>query len=65
MEAPKYTICPEKKAGKSKSLYVEPGPGQYESTDNCEGKYTVSCLRNTIHNLWGSSKVERFKNPSN
>lgn len=64
MEAPKYTINPEKKYVKNDKDYVEPGPGQYESTDNFEGIYPVSSLRSTVKNLWGSSKVERFKNPS-
>jgi len=64
MKAPKYTINPIKKGGKLMSTSVDPGPGQYESTDNSEGKYAVSSLRNTVGNLWGNSKTERFKSPS-
>lgn len=45
-------------------MNIVPGPGQYESTDNSSGKYQVSSLRNTVGNIWGMSKTDRFDKPS-
>lgn len=64
MEAPKYTIKKSKRVGKFSMTNEEPGPGQYENTDNSDGKYCVSSLRNTVGNLWGLSKADRFKESS-
>lgn len=64
MDAPKYTFNPRKKGGIFMSCNLDPGPGHYESTDNSEGKYVVSSLRNTVWNLWGSSNTKRFASPS-
>ena len=62
----KYSINPEggKKRSKSNVNYIEPGPGQYETSDNPDGIYQISSLRSTAKNLWSNSKVERFKDPS-
>ena len=64
-ESKKYTINPEGNKKRSKSSIQEPGPGQYETSDNADGKYLISTLRNTTKNLWSISKTERFKSPSN
>jgi hypothetical protein len=62
-ESIKYSINPETKF-KPKINKAEPGPGQYESCDNSEGNYPISSLRNTVNNLWSSSKVKRFNDKS-
>lgn len=64
MDAPKYTINPIKRGGKYLSCILpEPGPGHYENSDNSEGRYAISSLRDTNWALWGHSNTVRFKNP--
>ena len=61
----KFSINPGKKDGRKKTdAEITPGPGTYETMDNCNGVYPVSSLRSTVKNLWSSSKVERFRNTS-
>ena len=64
----KYSINPEgnKKRYKSGNKnYIEPGPGHYEITDNFNENIINSNLKNTANILWSTSKIERFKDPSN
>jgi hypothetical protein len=39
---------------------VSPGPGNYETTSNIQGKYMFSKFKNTTNIIWSIDKSPRF-----
>lgn len=60
-EGTKISINPLK-TERSTKKFITPGPGQYDGLELGIGqKYPISHLRNTVSNVWGFSKVKRFR----
>ena len=58
--ANKFSISGKLEPKNMSKKTVSPGPGNYETTSNIQGKYMFSKFKNTTNIIWSIDKSPRF-----